>query len=113
MGSLWSVYLVFSVCVQMPLEKRPQSFLPRCWFQTLMTSLGSVFSYNPENLILCKNIRANIHIMLLSACCASQNGPAPDAGKAAVRQTQKPQTGSLFSDDEDIQVKLSDPTGDR
>lgn len=51
--------------------------------------------------------------MLLSACCASQNGPAPDAGKAAVRQTQKPQTGSLFSDDEDIQVKLSDPTGDR
>lgn len=51
--------------------------------------------------------------MLSSACCASQNGPAPDAGKAAVKQSQRPQTGSLFSDDEDIQVKLPNPTGDR
>ncbi|XP_044069707.1 WASH complex subunit 2 isoform X2 [Siniperca chuatsi] len=30
-----------------------------------------------------------------------ENGPAPDAGKAAVKQTQKPQTRGLFSDDED------------
>ncbi|XP_034407295.1 WASH complex subunit 2 isoform X2 [Cyclopterus lumpus] len=30
-----------------------------------------------------------------------KNGPAPDAAKAAVKQTQKPQTRGLFSDDED------------
>lgn len=33
-----------------------------------------------------------------------KNGPAPDMGKAAVKQTQKPQTRGLFSDDEDTQV---------
>ncbi|XP_030298012.1 WASH complex subunit 2 isoform X3 [Sparus aurata] len=35
---------------------------------------------------------------------SEENGPAPDAGKAGVKQTQKPQTGGLFSDDEDTQV---------
>ncbi|XP_068424088.1 WASH complex subunit 2 isoform X2 [Clinocottus analis] len=32
-----------------------------------------------------------------------KNGPAPDAAKAAVKQTQKPKTRGLFSDDEDAQ----------
>uniref|UniRef100_UPI0037E78F96 WASH complex subunit 2 isoform X2 n=1 Tax=Semicossyphus pulcher TaxID=241346 RepID=UPI0037E78F96 len=32
---------------------------------------------------------------------SEENGAAPDAGKAAVKQTQKPQTRGLFSDDED------------
>ncbi|XP_054456135.1 WASH complex subunit 2 isoform X2 [Anoplopoma fimbria] len=32
-----------------------------------------------------------------------ENGPAPDAAKAAVKQTKKPQTRGLFSDDEDTQ----------
>ncbi|XP_044228874.1 WASH complex subunit 2 isoform X1 [Thunnus albacares] len=35
---------------------------------------------------------------------SEENGPAPDMGKAAVKQTQKPQTRGLFSDDEDTQV---------
>ncbi|XP_073337472.1 WASH complex subunit 2 isoform X2 [Pagrus major] len=35
---------------------------------------------------------------------SEENGPAPDAGKAAVKQTHKPQTRGLFSDDEDTQV---------
>ncbi|XP_039995270.1 WASH complex subunit 2A isoform X2 [Xiphias gladius] len=35
---------------------------------------------------------------------SEENGPAPDVGKAAVKQTQKPQTRGLFSDDEDTQV---------
>ncbi|XP_078129951.1 WASH complex subunit 2 isoform X6 [Sander vitreus] len=34
---------------------------------------------------------------------SEENGPAPDAAKAAVKQTQKPQTRGLFSDDEDTQ----------
>ncbi|XP_070771626.1 WASH complex subunit 2 [Enoplosus armatus] len=32
---------------------------------------------------------------------SEENEPAPDAGKAAVKQTQKPQIRGLFSDDED------------
>ncbi|XP_047459603.1 WASH complex subunit 2 isoform X2 [Mugil cephalus] len=35
---------------------------------------------------------------------SEENGPVPDVGKAAAKETQKPQTGSLFSDDEDTQV---------
>ncbi|XP_008277986.1 WASH complex subunit FAM21 isoform X2 [Stegastes partitus] len=35
---------------------------------------------------------------------SEENGPAADVGKAAVKQTQKPQTRGLFSDDEDSQV---------
>lgn len=38
---------------------------------------------------------------------AFQNGAASDAGKSVVKQTQKPQTKGLFSDDEDTQVRLS------
>ncbi|XP_035518973.1 WASH complex subunit 2 isoform X1 [Morone saxatilis] len=34
---------------------------------------------------------------------SEENGSAPDVGKAAVKQTQKPQTRGLFSDDEDTQ----------
>ncbi|XP_070696786.1 WASH complex subunit 2 [Pempheris klunzingeri] len=34
---------------------------------------------------------------------SEENGPAPDAEKAAVKQTQKPQSRGLFSDDEDTQ----------
>nr|XP_046258221.1 WASH complex subunit 2 isoform X3 [Scatophagus argus] len=40
---------------------------------------------------------------------SEENGPAPDAGKAAVKQTQKPQTRGLFSDDEDTQGFLAIP----
>ncbi|GLD65051.1 SMC5-SMC6 complex localization factor protein 2-like isoform X3, partial [Lates japonicus] len=35
---------------------------------------------------------------------SEENGPAPDVGKAAVKQTQKPQSRGLFSDDEDTQI---------
>ncbi|KAM9344686.1 WASH complex subunit 2 [Symphorus nematophorus] len=35
---------------------------------------------------------------------SEENGPAPDSAKAAVKQTQKPQTRGLFSDDEDTQA---------
>ncbi|XP_041803233.1 WASH complex subunit 2 isoform X3 [Chelmon rostratus] len=34
---------------------------------------------------------------------SEENGPAANAGKAAVKQTQKPQTRGLFSDDEDTE----------
>ncbi|XP_071382680.1 WASH complex subunit 2A isoform X7 [Centroberyx affinis] len=35
---------------------------------------------------------------------SEENGPAPDVGKASTKQTQKPQTRGLFSDDEDAQI---------
>ncbi|KAM7385589.1 hypothetical protein PAMP_001666 [Pampus punctatissimus] len=35
---------------------------------------------------------------------SEENGPVPDLGKTVVKQTQKPQSRGLFSDDEDAQV---------
>lgn len=35
---------------------------------------------------------------------SEENGPAPDVGTAVVKQTPKPQTRGLFSDDEDSQI---------
>uniref|UniRef100_A0AAQ5XDT8 FAM21/CAPZIP domain-containing protein n=1 Tax=Amphiprion ocellaris TaxID=80972 RepID=A0AAQ5XDT8_AMPOC len=40
-----------------------------------------------------------------------KNGPARDVGKAAVKQTHKPQTRGLFSDDEDSQIFPTTPKG--
>ncbi|XP_023119652.2 WASH complex subunit 2 isoform X1 [Amphiprion ocellaris] len=42
---------------------------------------------------------------------SEENGPARDVGKAAVKQTHKPQTRGLFSDDEDSQIFPTTPKG--
>lgn len=54
------------------------------------------------NFLFCAPV---FYIKCSSSFSVFQNGPAPITGKSATKQ--KPQTRSLFSDDEDAQVRLS------
>lgn len=77
--------------------------------------IGHLWPVVPQNTMFCaiivtSNLR-NVNLNPNSLWGIFQNGPAQDVGKAAVKQPQKPQTRGLFSDDEDVQVKLSSFTG--
>lgn len=55
----------------------------------------------------CCHVPSLLCTHILCFHCMLQNGAIADIGKSAIKQTQKPQAGGLFSDDEDAQVRVS------